>query len=178
VALCEAAAHLDERGSSLAEQLEQLYARYGRPEYRSGYFIADAPAKSRAVFDRLRATPPTEIAGMKVDWVRDLGTGLDTSRPDGRAVLPWRQGDMMITYGLAGGAAVLTLRASGTEPKLKWYLEVILPSISQSAWDNMGSGEACDRMSPALVAALVTAVDVQLMCVDEAGLKRPTNIAA
>lgn len=40
------------------------------------------------------------------------GTGLDTAQPDGRAVLPWQSGDMMITYGLEG-AATLTLRASG-----------------------------------------------------------------
>lgn len=55
--------------------------------------------------------------------VRDLGTGLDTSQPGGRAVLPWRRGDSMITFGLEGGASV-TLRASGTEPKLKYYAEV------------------------------------------------------
>ncbi len=43
----------------------------------------------------------------------------DTRESDSKAKLPWRVGDMMITYGVSGGA-VLTLRASGTEPKLKW----------------------------------------------------------
>ena len=55
--------------------------------------------------------------------VRDLGTGLDTTQADGKAVLPWTQGDMMVTFFFEGGGA-LTLRASATEPKLKYYLEI------------------------------------------------------
>jgi len=63
------------------------------------------------------------VGGVKVTGVRDLGTGLDTTQPDGKAVLPWTQGDMMLTLFFAGGGA-LTLRASATEPKLKYYLEI------------------------------------------------------
>lgn len=50
--------------------------------------------------------------------------------PDGQAVLPWQPGDLMITYSLEGGAWV-TIRASGTEPKLKYYLES--PSQEEAA---------------------------------------------
>ena len=60
---------------------------------------------------------------LQVIGIRDLGAGVDTSQPDGRPALPWQRGDMMITYTLEG-PAVLTLRASGTEPKLKYYIEV------------------------------------------------------
>jgi phosphomannomutase len=167
VALCEAAAHLYEQGSSLWQQLDSLYARYGRPEYRSGYFVSDAPAKTAAVFDRLRAAPPSELAGLRVDWLRDLGTGEDSSQPGGRAALPWRRGDLMISYGLGGGVGVLTLRASGTEPKLKWYLEVLLRSPGASGV-SASAGPAC-----AVADQLVAAVDEQLVRVDEAGLTRP-----
>lgn len=62
-------------------------------------------------------------AGLKVESVRDLGTGLDTSQPDGKATLPWTKGDKFISFALSGSSS-LTLRASGTEPKLKYYLEV------------------------------------------------------
>ena len=40
----------------------------------------------------------------------------------GEATLYWQPGDLMITFTLEG-PATLTLRASGTEPKLKYYLE-------------------------------------------------------
>ena len=56
------------------------------------------------------------------EWTT-VGTGRDTGTADGAPTLPWTPGDMMITFRLSGGAE-LTLRASGTEPKLKYYLEV------------------------------------------------------
>ncbi|RHZ09595.1 hypothetical protein DYB26_015190, partial [Aphanomyces astaci] len=51
---------------------------------------------------------------------RDLSTGFDSAQPDCRAVLP--QSSEMITYSFANGV-VATLRTSGTEPKLKYYVE-------------------------------------------------------
>lgn len=50
-------------------------------EYRSGYFLAQPPLLSQAVFDRLRAAYPQSVGGQRVLAVRDLGTGLDTSQP-------------------------------------------------------------------------------------------------
>lgn len=64
------------------------------------------------------------VGGVKVTGVRDLGTGLDTTQPDGKAVLPWTPGDLMLTLFFENGAGTLTLRASATEPKLKYYLEM------------------------------------------------------
>lgn len=52
-----------------------------------------------------------------------MGVGLDTTQPDGAPTLPWSPGDLMVTLYLEGGG-FLTLRASATEPKLKYYLEV------------------------------------------------------
>ncbi|PRW56905.1 phosphoglucomutase PGM3 isoform B [Chlorella sorokiniana] len=118
----ELAADVYARGGTLAQHWLQLQQQYGTFEYRSGYFIAQPPSKSEAIFERLRAAPPTSIGGLAVHAVRDLGTGVDTAQPDGKAVLPWSPGDLMVTYTLEGGAWI-TLRASGTEPKLKWYLE-------------------------------------------------------
>eukprot|EP00198_Chlamydomonas_reinhardtii_P000549 XP_001689884.1 phosphoglucomutase [Chlamydomonas reinhardtii] len=163
----ELAAHTYGSGRTLDELLRGLYDRYGFFDYRSGYFITDA-AKSRAVFNDLRggggfegrtAVYAKDVAGVGVTSVRDLGTGLDTAQPDGRAVLPWQSGDMMITYGLEG-AATLTLRASGTEPKLKYYLEV------------KGSDAAA---AAALADRLVGGLAEELVGLSRHGLKRPAT---
>ena len=66
-------------------------------------------------------------------------------------MLPWQPGDLMVTYTLASGAWV-TLRASGTEPKLKIYLEASKP------------GEAD---------VLAAAVEQELVQPAVAGLARP-----
>ena len=161
------AADVYARGGTLAQHWHQLQQRYGAFEYRSGYFIAQPPSKSAAVFERLRAAPPTTIGGLRVAAVRDLGTGVDTAQPggrispaglrcgapfvrplrtlarpcgqhvcvngclpvprsaafaepwpaaclpaDGKAVLPWSPGDLMVTYTLQDGAW-FTLRVGG-----------------------------------------------------------------
>lgn len=121
----EMAASHYRRGTTVAAHLRELYNRYGQFVFRASYYIADPPSRSQPVFDRLRKDGqyPTALGGVKVTGVRDLGTGLDTRQPDQQAVLPWTPGDMMLTLFFEGDG-VLTLRASATEPKLKYYLEV------------------------------------------------------
>jgi phosphomannomutase len=64
---------------------------------------------------RLRAVPPTALGGRAVEQAEDLLEGTDTLPPtDG------------LRYRLAGGGRVV-VRPSGTEPKLKGYLEVVVP---------------------------------------------------
>ena len=65
--------------------------------------------------ERLRSTPPTELGGLAVEQVDDLALG--------SADLPPTDG---LRYQLADGARVI-VRPSGTEPKLKCYLEVVVP---------------------------------------------------
>jgi phosphomannomutase len=65
--------------------------------------------------ERLRATPPTSLGGLAVLSVDDLS--------EGSATLPPTEG---LRYHLADEARVV-VRPSGTEPKLKCYLEVVVP---------------------------------------------------
>jgi phosphomannomutase len=77
--------------------------------------IADAMA-------RLREAPPTALAGLPVLTAEDLTKGTEDLPPtDG------------LRYHLAGtpdsgvSAARVIVRPSGTEPKLKCYLEAVVP---------------------------------------------------
>lgn len=72
------------------------------------------------------------LAGVEVTAVRDLDSGLDSAQAEGRSRLPWHKGDLMLTFTL-DNVHTLTLRASGTEPKLKYYLEVIINMMVQQA---------------------------------------------
>ncbi|PVE13961.1 phospho-sugar mutase [Streptomyces scopuliridis] len=66
---------------------------------------------------RLRENPPKELAGLTVASTEDLTRGTDTLPPtDG------------LRYHLEGAyRARVIVRPSGTEPKLKCYLEVVIP---------------------------------------------------
>lgn len=66
--------------------------------------------------------------------VRDLTTGIDTSQPDGQTLLPSSKSSEMITFSFENGA-VITLRTSGTEPKIKYYAEMCAkPEEKYVAW--------------------------------------------
>jgi phosphomannomutase len=68
-----------------------------------------------AAMGRLRAAPPTTLGGLAVETVDDLAVAT--------AALPATEG---LRFRLAHGARVV-VRPSGTEPKLKCYLEVVVP---------------------------------------------------
>ena len=63
---------------------------------------------------RLRANPPTSLGGRDVVRLDDLEMGVDGLPPtDG------------LRFSLAGARVII--RPSGTEPKLKCYLQVVVP---------------------------------------------------
>ncbi|MFF2043331.1 phospho-sugar mutase [Kitasatospora sp. NPDC058170] len=117
--VAELAATLKRSGRTLADLLDDLALEHGlhatdqlsvRVEDLS--LIADA-------MQRLRDQPPSELAGLRVAQADDLTAG--------SADLPPTDG---LRYYLAGEAvrsARIVVRPSGTEPKLKCYLEVVLP---------------------------------------------------
>jgi phosphomannomutase len=70
---------------------------------------------------RLRAAPPSEVGGLAVESFEDL-------EAEG-GVLPPTDG---VRLRLAEGTRVV-VRPSGTEPKLKCYLEVVVPVVASGA---------------------------------------------
>ena len=66
---------------------------------------------------------PTKIKEFVLSSVRDLTTGYDSSTIDKKAILPSSSSSEMITFNFTNGS-VITLRTSGTEPKIKYYSEM------------------------------------------------------
>jgi hypothetical protein len=60
---------------------------------------------------------------LQVTAIRDLTDGYDSTTPDKKPKLPLNIGGEMITYTFEVGATI-TLRTSGTEPKIKFYCEM------------------------------------------------------
>ena len=106
---------------------------------------------------RLRAAPPAALAGQPVTGSEDLAAG---TGPPGRAGAAGARepglppADVLI-YRLPGARVVI--RPSGTEPKLKAYLEVVEPATPQTL--AAARSAAAERLGPlrAAVADLVAA---------------------
>lgn len=139
---------LANRNLSLSMQLENLYAKYGRFVSKVHYYFCYDPLVMTEIFDDLRRDGcyPDHCGKYKIVAVRDLTTGYDSSKPDGLAVLPVDHKSHMITFTFENNC-VVTLRGSGTEPKLKYYVELYgnedadvlnarLADMTQSVIDN------------------------------------------
>jgi phosphomannomutase len=105
VLVCDLVATLNGRGRSVPDALDELARRYG---------VHDVAAVSRRVADageaaelmrRLRESPPRQLGAFTAN-VTDIGDAL------------------ILTGGDDEASARVVVRPSGTEPKLKCYLEV------------------------------------------------------
>lgn len=106
-------------------KLQELYSRYGHFEDANTYLVSPSPAITNRVFDDIRTLGdphPTHLGNLKIHKWRDLTIGYDSETKDHRPLLPVSENSQMITCELHGGAR-FTVRGSGTEPKIKLYIE-------------------------------------------------------
>ena len=135
VTLADAAAEARHEGGSLASRLDDLARRFGL--FATGQFsvglagglaggLAAGAGAGAALLEAARARPPISLLGEPVAVIDDLGLGL-RSREDGtKDPLALPRSDVII-WRCADGTRV-ALRPSGTEPKVKIYLQVVLPA--------------------------------------------------
>ena len=124
--ICEIAAWAKDNGMTLYDLLMKIYLDYGFSHNTTINVVR--PGKSGAdeikkMMDDFRATPPTALGGSAVKLVKDYktlkataadGTVCDLNMPDTSNVLQWFTED----------GTKISVRPSGTEPKIKFYVEV------------------------------------------------------
>ena len=126
--ICEIAAWAKDQGKTLYDLLLDIYKEYGFQTETTINVVK--PGKSgadeiKAMMEKFRQTPPASIAGSKVVTIKDYKTlkridnGVESSfdMPATSNVLQWFTED-----GLK-----VSVRPSGTEPKIKFYCEVPVP---------------------------------------------------
>ena len=106
------ASSLAKEGKTLGDQLEHLYRRYGYYSTSQISIRVSEVSKIKQLMDRLRTSPPKEIAGQAV---------IQTDLSQGSNGLPPTDA---IRFDLANQGRVI-VRPSGTEPKLKCYLQTV-----------------------------------------------------
>lgn len=126
--ISQLAAHLQRQGLSLNQQLDNIFKIYGYHVCNNSYFICYHQPTIKTMFDRIRNydgtnTYPNELGPFRIKAVRDLTTGFDSSQLDNKAILPTSNSSQMITFYFEN-SCVLTIRTSGTEPKIKYYSEL------------------------------------------------------
>jgi phosphomannomutase len=115
LALCKLAVELRREGKSLLDRLDEIEAHFG---VHSIYQLslraegADGLANIKQAVHEMRVQPPTQLGGIDVSDVVDLADGFEGLGPtDG----------LLLRLGTSGRVIV---RPSGTEAKLKAYIEI------------------------------------------------------
>jgi phosphomannomutase len=119
--LAEMAAGLRAQGRTLLDVLADLAVAHGLHATDALSVRVEDLSLIATVMQRLRSAPPAQIGGVEVQRVDDLAQGCGG--------LPPTEG---LRYHLADDSRVI-VRPSGTEPKLKVYLEVVVPVAGPGA---------------------------------------------
>jgi phosphomannomutase len=134
LALARLADDLRRHDQTLMDRLDEIETRFGVHSIFQLSLRAEGVAGLRAITDAvqsLRERPPTSLGGLAVSEHFDLANGYEGLGPtDG----------VLLRLGASGRVVV---RPSGTEPKLKAYIEITSPpSRATSLADQRGHGAA------------------------------------
>lgn len=124
--LAEYAAELKAEGKTLWDRMIELYAEHGLYVERLDSLQcpgANGFKQMQTIMRSLRETPPTEIDGEKVTAVLDYKTlerrNLTTNE---MSAIDCIAGDVLV-YEFGDSRRRITIRPSGTEPKMKFYVQ-------------------------------------------------------
>lgn len=155
--MAEIAAWAKDNGKTLFELLQDIYLEYGYGKekgisvVRKGKSGAEEIAQMMSDF---RNTPPVEIAGSKVVTIKDYKTLKMTdviAGTDTELVMPATSN--VLQYFTEDGTKI-SVRPSGTEPKIKFYIEV------RGAMNSRAEYEAADAAANMKIEAVRASLGV------------------
>jgi phosphoglucomutase len=119
IMFCEVAAYAKSRGLTVDRLLDEIFMQFGYFEERNGSLVfegAEGAGKIARLVDLYATSPPKEILGTKVARIRNFAT--ETIRDVEGDEIPKEK---MSIFELEDRTRI-AVRASGTEPKIKYYL--------------------------------------------------------
>ena len=124
--IAEVAAWAKDNGKTLYQLLMDIYVEYGFSKEFTVNVVK--PGKSgaeeiKAMMENFRANPPKELGGSKVVLSKDYKTLKQTDAAGHVTDIDMPESSNVLQYFTEDGGKV-SVRPSGTEPKIKFYIEV------------------------------------------------------
>ena len=145
--LTEAACVAMSEGTTLYDKLQELYKKYG---YYTEKVVSvtlpgkDGVQKMKDIMAGLRENPPKELAGLSVVAVRDYQTGVRKAADGTESKLDTPPSNVL--YFELQDNNWVCIRPSGTEPKIKLYVNTQEDTAEKSAELNKKLGEAAQAL--------------------------------
>ena len=140
--IAEVLAYAKDQGKSLYEQLLDIYLEFGYSKEKGISIVRKGKSGAeeiQAMMDNYRAHPVKELAGSPVVLIKDFKT-LKACKPQTGEVwdLSMPEPSNVLQYFTADKTKV-SVRPSGTEPKIKFYMEVRTEMKTRADYDKAGA---------------------------------------
>jgi phosphoglucomutase len=151
------------KGKTPLQRLDELYAKYGYVDDRAvsrEFTGREGTARIAAIMAKLRKEGLAEVAGRRVLAIRDLEKGV-IAYNDGRSEKTGLPGSNVMQFFLDGGANFAG-RPSGTEPKIKFYINSL---VEPGAGKSMAAAKAeAENLSLGIIKTINTWLDDPAAC--------------
>lgn len=140
--MAEVAAWAKDQGKTIYQILQEIYAEYGFSKER-GISVTkegrEGAQEIEAMMKQFRENPPQEIAGSKVVMIKDYATlKAKDIRQNEEFTLKMPTTSNVLQY-FTEDKSKISIRPSGTEPKIKFYIEVRSELKSAADYDTVNT---------------------------------------
>ncbi|MCQ2369194.1 MAG: phospho-sugar mutase [Paludibacteraceae bacterium] len=155
VMIAEVAAWAKDNGKSVYELIQDIYLEFGFSKEKGISVVKkgkEGAEEIKKMMTKFRSCPPKEIAGSKVLVVKDYNSLRRIDMVSGSSTeMDMPEAENVLQYFTEDGTKI-SVRPSGTEPKIKFYIEVRLPLANRAEFDAVNA--AADKKVEAVRASL------------------------
>ena len=137
----EAAAWAKQNGTTLYELIKELYVKYGFYKEALVSIVRkgqEGQEEIRRMMKEWRTTPPRVIAGSSVSMIKDYLSGESCDLTTGK-VTPIDTEKSNVLQFITADKTIVSVRPSGTEPKIKYYFGVREPLEAVDKFDEINA---------------------------------------
>lgn len=131
--ICEMVAYYKREGKTLIDVLESIYNKYGYYYCSQKNYTFEGESgmkKIASIMENLRTNPPKEILGLKVVKINDYSAAISKDiQNNTQTVIDLPKSNVLGFYSEDGTSFLA--RPSGTEPKIKFYLNSVAKTAEE-----------------------------------------------
>jgi phosphoglucomutase len=138
--MAEIAAWAKDNKLSLFQVLQDIYLTYGYSRERMKYIVRKGKSGAEEIEQlmvRFRNNPPEQLAGSVLEWVKDYDTLIEKNLLTGEQKPINQKTTANVLQFFTKDGTKVSVRPSGTEPKIKFYIEVKSPLGSREEFDEV-----------------------------------------
>jgi phosphoglucomutase len=136
--MAEIAAWAKDNKLSLFEMLQDIYLTYGYSREKMKYIVRKGKSGAEEIEQlmvRFRNNPPKQLAGSALEWVKDYDSLLEKNLLTGEEKPIQQKTTANVLQFFTKDGTKVSVRPSGTEPKIKFYIEVKSPLASRQEFE-------------------------------------------